>query len=182
MYPQTASPDTDSTNVHSFPSTRRTSDAVRTSQGARSAARTGPLRKKAAANGRPRNGRVCRAMAGASSGLRAARVLVHQLARLGGELLVLLAEGFQLALLELFEVHQRVVALGDADQLVELDLQRRRVAVLRVLDQEHHQESYDGRAGVDDELPGVAVAEDRARHQPGDDREGGEHERARAAR
>ena len=40
---------------------------------------------------------------------------------------------------------------------VEFHLDRGAVAVLRVLDQENHQEGDDGRAGVDDELPGVGV-------------------------
>src|SRR5579871_5745711 len=68
----------------------------------------------------------------------------------------------QVILLELFEIEQRVVrTLRRPDQLVELDLDRFRIAVLRVLDHEHHQESYDGGRGVDHELPGVAVAEER---------------------
>ena len=47
------------------------------------------------------------------------------------------------------------------DQLVQLGLHRRTVAVLGVLDQEHHQEGDDGRAGVDHQLPGLAELEDR---------------------
>ena len=60
--------------------------------------------------------------------------------------------------------------LRGADQLVELDLHGLGVAVLRVLDQEHHQERDDRGAGVDDELPGVAEAEDRSSDAPRDDR------------
>ena len=41
-----------------------------------------------------------------------------------------------------------------------------RVAVLRVLDQEHHQERDDRRAGVDDELPGVATSRRSAQKRP----------------
>ncbi len=44
-----------------------------------------------------------------------------------------------------------------------------RVLVLRALDQEHHQERDDGRARVDDELPGVGIAEDRPRRAPHED-------------
>src|SRR4051794_10078231 len=51
-------------------------------------------------------------------------------------------------------------AFRGADHLVELGLDRRSVAVLRVLDQEDHQEGDDGRAGVDDQLPGVRPFED----------------------
>ena len=60
------------------------------------------------------------------------------------------------------------VLLGGAgaDQFVELGLHGRAVAVLRVLDQEHHQEGDDRGAGVDDQLPGVAKAEDRPASPP----------------
>ena len=56
--------------------------------------------------------------------------------------------------------------LGGADQLVELHLDCLGVAVLGVLDQEHHQERHDRRARVDHELPRVAVTEDRAGDRP----------------
>ena len=44
-----------------------------------------------------------------------------------------------------------------------------RVLVLRALDQEHHQERDDRRAGVDDELPGVREMKDRTEDRPDDD-------------
>ena len=50
-------------------------------------------------------------------------------------------------------------SLGRADQLVELDLNRLPVAVLRVLDDEDHEERDDRGRGVDDELPRVAESE-----------------------
>jgi hypothetical protein len=54
-----------------------------------------------------------------------------------------------------------------AEQLIELDLNRFGVAVLGVLNEEDHQECDDGRSGIDDELPGIAVLKERAGHQPG---------------
>src|SRR5262249_17890488 len=51
-------------------------------------------------------------------------------------------------------------------ELGKLELYRKRVAVLRVLDQEHHQEGDDGSAGIDDELPGVTEIEEGTRHDP----------------
>ena len=58
---------------------------------------------------------------------------------------------------QLFEIHEHVVrAGGDAQQLIELDLHGDRIAVLRALDQEHHEEGDDGGARVDHELPGIA--------------------------
>ena len=43
------------------------------------------------------------------------------------------------------------------------------IAVLRVLDQEDHQERNDGRAGVDDELPRIGIMEGRTERGPDDD-------------
>src|SRR5262249_31664504 len=64
---------------------------------------------------------------------------------------------------------EAVLCLADADQLVELGLNRRAVAVLGILDQEHHQEGDDGRPRVDDELPGIAETEQRAARRPQED-------------
>ena len=57
-------------------------------------------------------------------------------------------------------------ALHRQHQFRQFELDRQRVAVLGVLDQENHQERDDGGAGVDDQLPGVAVIEDRAQSRP----------------
>src|SRR5690606_34097522 len=59
-----------------------------------------------------------------------------------------------------------VLACADADQFVKLGLDRRPVAILRILDQEHHQEGDDGCARVDDELPSVGEAENRSADPP----------------
>ena len=53
-----------------------------------------------------------------------------------------------------------------AEELVELGLHRRPVAVLAVLDQEHHQEGDDRRPGVDHQLPRVGIMEHRPGHGP----------------
>jgi hypothetical protein len=45
------------------------------------------------------------------------------------------------------------------DQFIDLQLHGRRIPVLGRLNQEDHQERDNGRAGVDNELPGVAEAE-----------------------
>ena len=42
-----------------------------------------------------------------------------------------------------------------ADELVQLQLDRFGVPILRVLNDEDHQEGHEGRRGIDDELPGV---------------------------
>jgi len=53
-------------------------------------------------------------------------------------------------------------------ELRQFELNRKRVTVLRVLDQEHHQKCHDSRAGVDHELPSIAVIEYRAGQDPDD--------------
>ena len=67
------------------------------------------------------------------------------------------------------------------DQLIQLQVDRPRIAVLRVLDQEHHQERHDRRAGIDDELPRVAEAEHGTADPPDDDDQRGNDERDRLA-
>ena len=55
------------------------------------------------------------------------------------------------------------------------------IAVLGVLNQEHHQECDDGRAGIDDELPSVRKMKRWSGHGPNYDNENGYRERPRAA-
>src|SRR5687768_14038374 len=53
-----------------------------------------------------------------------------------------------------------------SDQFVELQLHGSTVPGLCVLDQEYHQESNDGRAGIYGQLPGIAEPEQRAGNGP----------------
>ena len=73
-------------------------------------------------------------------------------------------------------------ALDGADELVQLDLDRRAVAILRVLDDEDHEERHDRRGGVDDELPRVAEPEHGPADHPEEDDENGSGERDRVTR
>ena len=57
-------------------------------------------------------------------------------------------------------------AESGANEFIQLDLDCRRVAVLGVLDQEHHQKGNDRRCRVDDQLPRVAEVEERPRDDP----------------
>lgn len=70
---------------------------------------------------------------------------------------------------ELLNADVAVLRRTRADDLVELSLDRRTIPVLRVLDQEDHQEGDDGRASVDDQLPGVGIVEQRPSQRPNDD-------------
>ena len=77
-----------------------------------------------------------------------------------GELLVIGADSVQLVLLKILEVKQGIVrGFVRANEFVELDMHRLSVAILRVLNEENHQEGDDGRACIYDELPGIAEAE-----------------------
>ena len=60
-----------------------------------------------------------------------------------------------------------------SQQLIKLEVQGTRIAALRVLDQEHHEEGNDGRARINHQLPGIRVAEEWPRDRPG------EHQHAR---
>ena len=55
------------------------------------------------------------------------------------------------------------------DEFGQFKLDRQCIAVLGVLDQEYHQKGDDRRAGIDDELPCVAIAKERPGRDPGDD-------------
>lgn len=71
-----------------------------------------------------------------------------------------------------------VAVLGCAppDELVELGLNGRPVPILRVLDQEHHQEGHDGGARDDDKLAGVEKVEVGNADRPGHDGRGSRRE------
>jgi hypothetical protein len=66
----------------------------------------------------------------------------------------------------MFESHKRIVCFADANEFVQLHLNRGRVTVLRILDQEHHQKRHDGRSGVDNKLPCVRETEERTGYCP----------------
>src|SRR5205814_8299345 len=50
-------------------------------------------------------------------------------------------------------------------------MDRLRVAVLRVLDEENHQKGDDRRSGINDELPGIRIMKGWAGNPPDDDNE-----------
>jgi hypothetical protein len=83
----------------------------------------------------------------------------------------------QLLLIELFEVDGIIVRpLHRPDDLVQLEMHRRRVMRLTVLEKEDHQERYDGGPCVDQELPRGAPIEQRPRRQPHRNNETSAHE------
>jgi hypothetical protein len=80
---------------------------------------------------------------------------------------------------QMLDADKSVVRSADADQLVQLRLQCRAVAVLRVLNNEHHQKRNDRGTGVDDQLPSVRIAEIRSRYTPNEHDEGCKDKSAR---
>jgi oligopeptide/dipeptide ABC transporter ATP-binding protein len=108
-------------------------------------------------------------------------LLHHFAARLASEIQIGLPQLVEIRFLELLEIQQLVTRMADrADQFVQLHLRGFGVLVLRALNQEDHEEGDDRGAGIDDELPGIAVVEQRTGHRPGDDDDDGEEERGGA--
>jgi hypothetical protein len=95
------------------------------------------------------------------------------------QLAVVITQAFDGFLVQILKIEHRITGqLGGADQLVEFGLNRGAIAVLRILDQEHHQERDDRGAGVDHQLPGVAEMEQRSARRPtGDDHHGDREDR-----
>jgi hypothetical protein len=91
-------------------------------------------------------------------------------------LLVPVRESLEFVVGQVLDVDHLVLRLVDRfNDLIEFEVNRARIPVLRILDQEHDQKCDDSRAGIDNELPGIGVLEVRARNEPQRDRsEGGE--------
>ncbi len=95
--------------------------------------------------------------------------------------LIIEPQRLQGLVVELLEIEQDVARFaGDADQLVDLDMHGGGVAVLGILDHEHHQEGDDGGAGIDDQLPRIAISEQRSGDRPQDDDSDGSDEGERS--
>ena len=88
-------------------------------------------------------------------------------ARLSFDLLMRLLE---LLVSGLFDVGDVIVGVFHRqNELRQFDLESLCVVVLRVLNKKDHEEGYNRCAGIDDELPGVAVVKDRATYAPHQD-------------
>jgi hypothetical protein len=91
-------------------------------------------------------------------------------------LLILVRNALEFVIRKVLYIDHLVLRLVDRfDDFIQLEVDRAGVAVLRILDQENDQEGHHGRAGIDDELPGIRVVEVGSRQEPQDDgKEGGE--------
>jgi hypothetical protein len=68
-----------------------------------------------------------------------------------------------------------------SDELIELELQRHGILVLRLLDDKDHEKSNDGGTSVDDQLPGVGIIEHRPAQSPYNDEQGSNNKGTRPA-
>src|SRR5438132_1248954 len=93
--------------------------------------------------------------------------------------LALVADFLDLGFGQVLDAYEMVMGTAHPDQFVELRLNRRAIAVLGVLDEEHHQEGDDGRAGVDHQLPGVRETEEWSTCRPYDDDQAADGKRQR---
>ena len=92
--------------------------------------------------------------------------------------LELILKFLQILIGEGFQIHQAIARPGEAaNDFIELKLDRLRVAVLGILDEEDHQESDDRGPSVDDQLPGIGIMKDVAAQAPNNDNRNGAHER-----
>jgi hypothetical protein len=82
-----------------------------------------------------------------------------------------------------FHTDQPVAGSFDGGhEFIEFQVNGLRVLVLAALNEKHHQESDNRRAGVNDELPGIGETKERAADQPDGNDETGEGERGGRAR
>src|SRR6266536_5588252 len=88
--------------------------------------------------------------------------------------LELFLELFQILVRKLFEIDQFISrAFDGANNLIKFQMNGFGVAVLRVLNQEHHEEGNNRRGGIEDELPRVGEMKGRPSETPHGDNEHG---------
>lgn len=88
------------------------------------------------------------------------------------ELAIELPQRRQFRFIQVLDRHDAIACkLVRGQQLVQLDVDRQAVLVLRLLDEEYHQERHDRRAGIDDDLPGFGKVIKRSGDRPYDDGE-----------
>src|SRR6202040_2886090 len=77
-----------------------------------------------------------------------------------------------------FQINQLIArALNGADQFIKLQVDRFGVAILGILNEKNHEESDDGSASVNDELPGIGEMKGRPRQPPQHNDENGTNKR-----
>jgi len=98
------------------------------------------------------------------------------------ELLELLLQEGEFVVAHILDINKHITRRPDsADELVELEVDGARVAVLGVLDEEDHEEGENGGRRIDNELPGRGEPEQGAAQCPDDDKGEGDAESPRRA-
>src|ERR1700756_3285925 len=83
----------------------------------------------------------------------------------------LFPQSCQFLVREFLNVDHVILSEGDrADDLVQLQVNGPGIAVLRILDEEHHEERDDGGRGVDHELPRIGIMKVGANESPCQDK------------
>jgi len=107
-------------------------------------------------------------------GWRGMVAIVSIVLRFSADALELFFELFQILVRKLFKIDQFISrAFDGTNDLIKFQMNGFGIAVLGVLNQEHHEEGNDRGGGVDDELPRVGEMKSRASEAPhGDDEDG----------
>src|SRR6266480_5273826 len=107
-------------------------------------------------------------------GWRGMVAIVSIVLRFSADALELFFELFQILVRKLFKIDQFISrAFDGTNDLIKFQMNGFGIAVLGVLNQEHHEEGNDRGGGVDDELPGVGKMKSRPSEAPhGDDEHG----------
>jgi len=109
--------------------------------------------------------------------------MTQRFARCACEIFIARAKPFEICFFEAFEVKQRIVRTAHgANQFVEFELDGVAIPILGILNQKYHQECDDRRAGIYDQLPGIAELEYRPCDAPDYDDRSGNDECRRMAR
>jgi hypothetical protein len=93
-------------------------------------------------------------------------------------LLIFICQVLQFGIRQVLNVDHLVVRLVDGlDDLVQFQVDRPGIAVLRILDQENDEKRYHRRARIDDQLPRVRITKIRSGCEPSDNCEQSDEER-----
>src|SRR5687768_1322621 len=83
------------------------------------------------------------------------------------QFLIFHPDAVEFGLVHLFKIEYGILCTFHSSyQLIQLDLHGLSITVLRILNEKYHQESDNGGAGVDHQLPGITKFENRSCKRP----------------
>ena len=81
--------------------------------------------------------------------------------------LELMLQSLQFFVAEIFEIDEASArSFYPAQQLIQFEMDRFGIAILCVLEEEHHQKSHDGGSSIDDQLPRIRIVKDGSDETP----------------